>query len=65
VLELAEKLGRLPQDVVVWAIEGATSNSNADMSPEMVVAIPKLVDQIANDLYAATPPEVMACTNNR
>lgn len=55
VLGMAEKLGRLPNDVVIWTIEGAVSQSNTAVSAEVEDAIPRLVNRIANDLDNAHP----------
>jgi len=55
VLDLAKNLGRLPNEVVIWAIEGAIGQSTAAMSPEVLQAVPKLVSRITNDLNAGRP----------
>ncbi len=65
VLALAEKLGRLPNEVVIWAIEGATCQSTTAMSPKVMEAVPTLVSRITDDLNAVQPFEASICTNNR
>lgn len=65
VLTLAEKLGRLPNEVVIWAIEGATRQSTAAMSPAVMEAVPTLAGRITNDLVAPQPLGAKICTNNR
>ena len=60
VLQLAERLGRLPPAVVVWSVEGASDEALGAMSPEVAAALPSLTDQIANEVNLASP-----CTNVR
>jgi hydrogenase maturation protease len=50
VLQLAERLGRLPPTVVIWSMEGRIGDALANMSPEVSSALPRLVDEIRNDL---------------
>ncbi len=64
VLGLAEKLDNLPSSVVLWAIEGARSQSNDSVSPEVLAAVPRLVSRIVNELHAVQPIERRTCMNN-
>jgi hydrogenase maturation protease len=50
VLELAQRLRRLPPRVTIWSVEGASNDALAAVSPEVAAALPSLVDQIKNEL---------------
>ncbi|MEX0818027.1 MAG: hydrogenase maturation protease [Pirellulaceae bacterium] len=50
VLQLVDRLGRLPQSMVVWSVEGAASNTPATISSEVAAALPRLIADIANEV---------------
>lgn len=52
VLRLADQLGRLPPDVVIWAIEAKEATPGQPLSPEVATAIPRVVEQILVDCAA-------------
>lgn len=58
VLQLAERLGRLPPSVVVWAIEAATDVSTTTISAAVEAALPDWIEAVANHLHQET-----TCTN--
>lgn len=60
VLQLADRLGRLPQFVVVWSVEGADGNALAGLSFQVAAALPKLVADIAAEVI-----QDKLCTNDR
>lgn len=49
VLQLAERLGRLPQEVIVFGIEGRQFDAFASLSPDVEKLIDQLVSEIANE----------------
>jgi hydrogenase maturation protease len=53
VLELAEKLGRLPPEVIVWGIEIGPVVPAAGASPQVLEALPDLVRRIWSELFHA------------
>ena len=66
VLALAEKLGQLPDEVVIQAIEGANRTVSAEISHEVAGAIVLLADQIAVELNdTLSTLQAGECTNNR
>jgi hydrogenase maturation protease len=75
VLMLAQRLGRLPEQVVVWAIEAAASSATETPSAAQSAAVPAvwpagppagaLVNRIVEELNAETPLQDKACTSNR
>ena len=65
VLTLAQRLGRLPEQVVVWAMEAAASNTAEHLSPELSAAVPALVNRIVAELNDTAPLQENACTSNR
>lgn len=52
VLQLSERIGRLPGEVVVYAVEAATGGPLNVISKEILESIPKLVDRIIGELNA-------------
>lgn len=52
-LELAERLGRLPARVNVYAIAGCRFQPGETLSPELESALPAIVEQILKDLTDA------------
>ncbi len=50
VLKLANSLGRLPEDIVVWAIEAAATCPSNKLSTEVSHALPELVRLIASEV---------------
>jgi len=58
VLQLADRLGRLPQSVVIWSVEGAESETLTPLSAEVAAALPKLVADITKEVHQDQP-----CTN--
>ena len=51
VLSLAEQLGRLPKQVVLWAVEASDrSDVISELSPEVSAALPDLVNRIVDQL---------------
>jgi hydrogenase maturation protease len=56
VLQLAERLGRLPQDVIVFGIEGRQFDAFASLSPNVEELIDKVVEKIADESGGAPDP---------
>ncbi len=72
VLKLAERLGRLPGDVVIWGIEIERVRRMEPISEEVASALPRLVDELLRELnhrvsprQAAPPTKGSSCTNIR
>ena len=59
-LELADRLGRLPSQTVIWAVAGATANALTTPSDAVAAAIPMLTAAITAELARGS-----ACTNDR
>ena len=53
VLALSEKLDKLPEAVVIWAIHGKKHASQPTLSPEVMESIPRLVSRIMSELSPA------------
>lgn len=53
VLELAARLGTLPQSVVVWGIEGQRFSPGDEFSPEIERRVPEIVTTIESELADA------------
>lgn len=49
-IELARALGRLPQVVVVYTVEGCAFETGSDLSDELAAAIPALVASVTREL---------------
>ncbi|MCC9608349.1 hydrogenase maturation protease [Blastopirellula sp. JC733] len=62
VLRLAEALGRLPQDVVVYAIEIHSAQAGEGMSPEVAAAVQLAAESIAEELLGEGATQ--RCTND-
>ena len=54
VLELANRLGRLPQEIEIWAIEGRNHSPHADVSPKVREAAQHLADTITRGAVLET-----------
>jgi hydrogenase maturation protease len=63
-LQLAERLNRLPPQVVIWTIEAGTAKAFDGMSPEVEAAVPRLAKSIASELLRHSSVKVEVCTNN-
>lgn len=50
VLDLAEKLGQLPNQVILWGIEVASTEPGQGLSPNVEAALPNIVDQLLTEL---------------
>ena len=63
-IELARTLGQLPATLIVYGIEGKIFAPGAGLSPEVEHALPRLMEQIQQDLEksAATVKAVAALT---
>jgi hydrogenase maturation protease len=53
VLALAERLGRLPPTVVLYAVELADCEPNQDLTPEVKAALPVLCRRVWQELKAS------------
>lgn len=53
-LRLADQLGLLPADVVIFAVQGGHYEPAADMSPAVLAALPELVDRVVEELEKGT-----------
>lgn len=51
-IELGRRLGLLPPSLVVYGIEGASFEIGAPLSPEVVSALPSVVDRIVAEMTA-------------
>ncbi len=65
VLALAQRLGRLPNHVVVWAIEGAIGSAGETPSAGVAAAIPAVAQRILGELPERAPLPEHRCTNSR
>lgn len=52
-LQLAERLGRLPEDVRVYAVAGRQFQPGEALSPVLEAALPAIVDRLMGDLCHA------------
>lgn len=50
VLQLAERLGNLPSQVIVFAIEASSFDAFSELSPEVTAALPDLISGIAGEM---------------
>jgi hydrogenase maturation protease len=50
VLNLAEMLGQLPTQVILWGIEVASTEPGRNLSANVEAALPNIVDQLLNEL---------------
>jgi hydrogenase maturation protease len=64
-IRLAEKLKRLPPNVVFWTVTANAAMSVDAMSPEVVATVPKIARSIMNELTSASNLKDEACTNSR
>lgn len=53
-LQLAERLGRLPDTVVVWSVEAANANTLSPLSPQVDAALVDLTRQLIVDATSVT-----------
>jgi hydrogenase maturation protease len=53
-IALARTLGRLPERMIVYAVEGICFDTGADMSPQVVAAVEELTQLVAAEVHAAT-----------
>lgn len=65
VLTLAERLGRLPERVSIWAIEGASSKTGQAVTGRAMEAVSVVVNQIAFELKNINPTPAIPCMSNR
>jgi hydrogenase maturation protease len=49
-VELGQALGRLPDRLIVYAVEAADVGFGTDLSPEVAAALPELLDAVLTDL---------------
>lgn len=52
VLQLAERLGALPRDVIVFGVEGTRFDAFSELSPGVAEAVETVVETIAAELKA-------------
>lgn len=50
VLELAATMGQLPEQIILWGVEVASTEPGQGLSPEVEAALPTVVDQLAQEL---------------
>jgi hydrogenase maturation protease len=62
-LALADRLGRSPPDVIVWAIAGESGEPGTQLSAEVSLKIPIWARQVARDLAPVTPNRTAPCTS--
>jgi hydrogenase maturation protease len=62
-VEIARALGRLPRRVVVWGVEVRALAAGGEPSPEVVAAVPAVVDGVLRDLEASTEKGDEPCTS--
>lgn len=53
VLELAERLGRLPEDVRIWGIESRQFEPTHSISDELAAQLPGVIEQIQDETTTA------------
>jgi hydrogenase maturation protease len=63
-IELARALGRLPERVVVYGIEGCEFGPGAGLTPAVDAALPDVVDAVVRDVVNLNQEEEQ-CTNKR
>ena len=54
VLNLAETLGQLPSQVILWGVEVASTEPGQGLSPKVKAALPGIVDQLHQKLQTLT-----------
>jgi len=59
-LQLAQRIGQLPPRVEIWSVEGAHGDALAMMSPEVLSALPELIDGMVKVVT-----QDKRCTNKR
>lgn len=66
-IELAERLARLPDEVICVAVEAAVANPTSGMSPEVSNAIGRMAQLVAEEVTTidASTSEMKSCTNSR
>jgi hydrogenase maturation protease len=64
ILQLAERLGILPNDVAIWAIEGAKNRAGDPVSARALKAVHEVANQIVKELFHRIPASANSCTNN-
>ncbi len=62
-LRLAEQLGRLPQQVVIWAIEASTDRVSEQLSDAVEAGVQQLAQRLAGEFAEATSSRAATCTN--
>lgn len=57
-IELARALGRLPDRLIIYGVEGADFSAGEGLSPPVAHAVPQLIDAVLSDLPAlgVVPP---------
>jgi hydrogenase maturation protease len=61
-IELARALGRLPQRIVVYGVEGATFAAGVGLTPQVETAVDRVVEAVLGDLEHLVREEE-PCTN--
>jgi len=52
-VETGRLLGRLPQGLIVWGIEGIAFDNGASLTPAVAVAVAEVANQLAQELAGA------------
>jgi len=55
-VELARALGRLPDHLVVYAVEGTDGSFGTGLSPAVAAAVPLLAEAVEDEIVRATAP---------
>ncbi len=63
-LHLAERLNRLPFDVLIWSVEATATNPYERMSAEVAAAVPRLAKLIVAELMNPSSIKGATCTNS-
>ncbi len=58
-LGLAERLGTLPDSVVIYGIPGRRFEAFAELSPELCRLLPDIAVEIARDILSSLPPAAL------
>jgi hydrogenase maturation protease len=50
ILELAQRLGKLPEEIVLFAIEAASCSPGDDLSPAVAAALPEVCERVLHEI---------------
>lgn len=63
-LQLAQRLGQLPNEVIIWSIEAAAGNGSNVLTRDVNAALPELVRLMVDDAAGKLDSRDKQCTTN-